>query len=1162
MEYQRYSGDPGRLQPEDGRSMVLGGVSPPALAHLLTRLVQDRPQTIFAVTPTLAQAEDLAGDIGFFWPEGRDRVHLFPPFEAKPFLPQSTAPDVVLRRQWILAALAAEETPRLVVAPASAVLRLTPAPAVVRTERRLIQAGAELNLDELKAFLVRSGFTAVGQVESPGDFSVRGDLVDVFPAGRRLPVRVELFGDLVESLRAFRVEDQRSVAALESLWLTPAREFPYEAENGRAAARRLEELAAVRGWHRLLWEPLAAAFQAGEIFSGLESWAPLFTELAPLSAALGSARTLIYEPEEFLKSAEAAWLNLVNHYERLRLEERPHLALESAWRPPAETLADLTRGGGWRARRLDLGEREAQGASYFHLSVEGHANLKAAPAAGRGGAGFLAPLAARLRSLISRGFATHLVAHTPEQSRRLAEMLAEYDLAAAPGPGRREGLAGRLSLEVGRLSGGFALPEEKVAFIAEDEIFGVRPRPRRRLAALDTGLRFASLRDLTPGDYVVHNLHGIGQYQGLVTLHLSTGQRGDFLHLVYKGGDKLYVPVELFGSVGKYVGAEGRPPALDRLGGLSWSRLKDKVKENIRQMAEELIKLYAARRVAPGHAYEGRDSLFLEFEAAFDYVETPDQRRAIDEVLADLAAPRPMDRLICGDVGYGKTEVALRAAFKVVSEKKQVAVLVPTTILAEQHERTFNARLSPWGVRTACLSRFKKPVEIKGLLREAAEGRVDVVIGTHRLLQKDVRFKDLGLVVIDEEHRFGVADKEKLKKLRTRVDVMAMSATPIPRSLSMSLAGIRDLSSIATPPQDRQAVKTVLLKYEDETVCEAIDRELARGGQVFLVHNRVRDIHLWADRLRRLMPLVRFGVGHGQMRESELEEVMTKFLNRELDVWITTAIVESGLDFPAAGAIIIDQADRFGLAQLYQLRGRVGRGNQEAYAYLLVDSPDELTPDAKKRLKALLDHSDLGSGYQIARHDLEIRGSGNILGAAQSGQAQLVGYEMYAQMMEEAIRELQGQPPEEAAEPEAALGLPAYLPESYVPDTAARLVLYRRLAGAGSDEELEALKAEMRDRFGPPPDEALNLAAIMSIKLLLKRAGATRLESGPGGLTLTFGPGGPADYDRVLALVTDKKRRVRLSPSGRLFVGDLTLRGGADLERVGRFLSGLAAGPG
>ncbi len=484
--------------------------------------------------------------------------------------------------------------------------------------------------------------------------------------------------------------------------------------------------------------------------------------------------------------------------------------------------------------------------------------------------------------------------------------------------------------------------------------------------------------------------------------------------------------------------------------------------------------------------------------------------------------------------------------------------MVPTTILAEQHGHTFEERLAPWGVRAASLSRFKKPAEIKQLLKRAAEGQVDVLIGTHRLLQRDVKFKDLGLVIIDEEHRFGVSDKERLKKLRASVDVLSMSATPIPRSLSMSLSGIRDLSSIATPPQDRLAVKTTLMKYEDETVCEAIDRELARGGQVFLVHNRVRDIHLLVGKLRRLMPLVRFGVGHGQMKESELEEVMEKFLNREVDVWVTTTIVESGLDFPAANTIIIDQADRFGLAQLYQLRGRVGRGHQQAYAYLMVDNPDTLTADAKKRLKALLDHSDLGSGYQIAMHDLQIRGSGNILGAAQSGQAQLVGYEMYTQLMEQTISELKGQSYEEDWEPEAAVSVPAYLPEAYAPDTESRLVMYRRLSSARTEEELKALMEEMKDRFGRPPEEAENLISLMEIKIMLKKAGVRRLESGAGGLTLTFGEEGPANYDKVMELALDQKRRVRLTPSGKLFVGDIQIRSGADLAGLKNFLPDLA----
>lgn len=1159
--FEKYDGRIEQLQAEPGRPIVMAGLSLSAAARCLVQLIRRRPQLIVAAVPTALMAEDLAGDLAFFWPEGRHRIHLWPAADNKPFLSLASTPEASARRQWALYQLASGQGPRLVVVSAAALLRLTPDPAETLRRVRQIRAGSEADLEDLRKFLTASSYSPVGQVESRGDFSIRGNIADIYPVGQKLPVRVELFGDFVESIRPFRVEDQKSVGRMEDLTLAAASEFDFDEISGAAAASRLENLALERGWHGLLWETLAEKLSHGVSFSGLDSWAPLFMEPLPPAVYLSQAGALIYEPEEFLKAGEAAWLSLKNHYERLELEERPHLPLESQWQSPRQALAGLAgaRGSFWQARALAVAQEPEPGARYLRLAIENNDSLRATISSGYGGAGFLAPLAARVRSLLGRGFDTHLVSRSQEQSSRLAEMLADYDLSpAAPLSGRRQ-QSGSLSFETGQLSAGFAAEFDRVAYISEDEMFGSQRRPRRRRAADDfKGLSFAGLKDLSVGDFVVHNVHGIAQYQGLVTLTLSYGQKGDFLLLVYKGGDKLYVPVELFSAVGKYVGSGDRPPALDKLGGLTWGRLKEKVKENIRQMAEELLKLYASRQVTPGYAFGGRDSLMMEFESAFEYTETDDQRRAIDEVLADLSAPKPMDRLICGDVGYGKTEVALRAAFKVVSEKKQVAVLVPTTILAEQHGHSFESRLSGWGIRTACLSRFRKPAELKKLLKQIAAGEVDVVVGTHRLLQKDVKFKDLGLLVIDEEHRFGVADKEKLKKMRAEVDVLAMSATPIPRSLSMSLSGIRDLSSIATAPQDRLAVETTVLKYEDEAICEAIDRELARGGQVFVVHNRVRDIHLWADRLRKLMPLVRFGIGHGQMKETELEQVMRAFLNRELDVWITTTIVESGLDFPQANTIIIDQADHFGLAQLYQLRGRVGRGHRQAYAYLMVDNPELLTEDAKKRLKAILDHSDLGSGYQIAMHDLQIRGSGNILGAAQSGQANLVGYEMYTQLMEEATRELKGETLEEELEPEVVMGLPAYLPESYVPDTQSRLVLYRRLSSAKSPEQIEELRLELRDRFGSPPQEALNLIALMEIKPMLKKAGIQRLETGEGGLTLSFRPEGPSNYDRVMALALDKKCRVRLSPSGKLFLRDMALRGEGDLDKLKKFLPTLA----
>ncbi|MDR2946812.1 MAG: hypothetical protein LBV79_08710, partial [Candidatus Adiutrix sp.] len=580
-EYQRYSGRVGDLQPEAGHSVVLGGVPLPALARLLVQLVYDRPQTIFVTVPTALMAEDLAGDLGFFWPEGQGRVNLFPAPEAKPFLAQSTSPDALALRQWALTHLAADDSPRLVVAPAASVLKMAPEPTEAAARRRLIQVGAEVDLEDLKHFLTQNGYTAVGQVESRGDFSARGDIVDIFPAGQPLPVRVELFGDFVESIRSFRIEDQRSVDRLESLLLAPASDFAYEPEGGAQAADRLEALAVENGWHGLLWEPLADKLRRAETFSGLESWAPLFAPAVPLGLCLGRSRSLIYEPEECRKAGEAAWLGLSNHFERLALEERPHLPLDELYLPPDQALAALQTSGGWRARQLELPEPADPAAKFVKIPVELNSNLKADLSSGRGGAGFLGPLAARVRSLLGRGFETHLVSRSAEQSRRLAEMLAEYDLAASGGLKGKNVAAGSLSLDLGQLSEGFAVDFDKAAYIAEDEIFGARGRSRTRRPASDfKGLSFAGLKDLSPGDYVVHNVHGIAQYQGLVTLQLSYGQKGDFLHLVYKGGDKLYVPVELFNAVGKYVGAGDRAPGLDKLGGLTWGKLKEKVKEN------------------------------------------------------------------------------------------------------------------------------------------------------------------------------------------------------------------------------------------------------------------------------------------------------------------------------------------------------------------------------------------------------------------------------------------------------------------------------------------------------------------------------------------------------------------------------------------------------
>jgi transcription-repair coupling factor (superfamily II helicase) len=628
---------------------------------------------------------------------------------------------------------------------------------------------------------------------------------------------------------------------------------------------------------------------------------------------------------------------------------------------------------------------------------------------------------------------------------------------------------------------------------------------------------------------------------------MSSGYQGDFLSIEYRGGDMLYVPVESFGVVSKYVGASDRPPTLDKLGSLSWERLKHQVKEDIKLKAEELLKLYAQRKIAPGFSFSPKDGDFLNFEASFPYEETPDQAQAIEEVLIDLEKPHPMDRLVCGDVGFGKTEVAIRATYKAVCDSKQAAILVPTTILAEQHERSFKERLEGWPVTIASISRLKKPSEQKEILQSVKQGKVDILIGTHRILQKDVEFRDLGLLVIDEEHRFGVNDKEKLKKFRASVDVLSLSATPIPRSLSMSMAGIRDMSIIQTPPVFRLAVKTSLIRNDETIIREAIDRELHRGGQVYFIHNEIHDIHLWLDKLKEMMPLVRFGVGHGKLKPQELEEVVRKFWNKEIDVWITTTIVESGLDFPTANTMIIDQADRFGLAQLYQLKGRVGRGYEQAYCYLMVNNPDILTINARKRLQAIMENVELGSGYQVAQHDMQIRGSGNVLGVAQHGQASLVGFEMYAHLMEEAVAELRNEPLLEDYEPEISFGKPAYLPESYASDTTARIILYRRLSRTKSEEEISNIEEELKDRFGPLPQEALNLIELSSLRLKVKSVRAKKLEIFSDKIQLTFFTDSHNSLEvvsnNILELINaDPRRKITLSPTGEFIVPMFNLK--------------------
>jgi transcription-repair coupling factor (superfamily II helicase) len=733
-------------------------------------------------------------------------------------------------------------------------------------------------------------------------------------------------------------------------------------------------------------------------------------------------------------------------------------------------------------------------------------------------------LAGELVRWREEGFRVRLVAADAQQADHLLQILREHDIEAVPGswPNGPEPLA----VVVGEASGGFAIPALGLILLTEAEIFGARRRTLRR-PKYERGSPITAFTDLAVGDLVVHEDHGIGRYLGLKTMRVGD-RDGDFLLLEYAEGNQLYVPVERLDLISKYLGGDAAAAHLDRLGGASWQRVKASVRAALREMAQELLQLYARRAVAEGHAFSPDTPWQREFDAAFRFEETPDQLRAIVDVKRDLEAIRPMDRLVAGDVGYGKTEVALRAAFKAVADGMQVAVLVPTTVLAQQHWASFADRFAAFPVRVELLSRFRAPAEQKAVVAALARGTVDVVIGTHRLLSRDVSFKNLGLLIIDEEHRFGVGHKERLKQFRASVDVLALTATPIPRTLYMSLSGVRDMSVIETPPLDRLPVETTIRRFSKGVIREAIERELARGGQVFFVHNRVQSLPSMARLLQELAPDARLVVAHGQMRERELEAAMVKFVSGQADVLVSTAIIESGLDIPASNTIVVNRADRFGLAQLYQLRGRVGRERQQAYCYFLIPADGRVDEQAQRRLRVLQELTQLGSGFRLALRDLEIRGAGNLLGAQQHGHIAAVGFDLYSKLLAEAVRELHGESTAPAVEPVVSANVEGYLPEDYVPEVNQRLALYKRLAGAGSDAEVADLRSELADRFGPLPEPAARLLDVVRVRVAARALGVERLEAGEGRALLTFAPSTPVEPQQLVRAIERSRGRLRL----------------------------------
>jgi len=1121
-----------RLAGPEGGRVDIAGLGLSAAAVLLPALLpRTGARKIVVVVPGEKDAEPLRSDLAFAAAVLRGpacRVAQFPPLEADPY--QGMAPHLGVASERVLALRALRDPGEaIVVVPTRALIHPLPPPATFDAFRLAIHQGESVRPDDLSQFLLAAGYVRVDLVAAMGEFSRRGGIVDFFPCDRPGPVRVEFWGEEIESLRSFDPATQRSTGRLEGAAVEPVREYRWDGpaiDRLKVALeeRRSDRRASIRGFAAP--DDLAdriEALAAGRPFAGYEACLRLVEAVpATLFDYAPEALRVTWEQAQALSDLETVYVDLHAAFD----------LAETFGLPPPEDLLlarDTVAPEIGRARlRLaelpidDTGRRRA-------------VRIPCQPP--RAYKGRLHELAADLKTAAGR--TTLLLMESLGRVERLDEVLREYDLAptviAESGPPAGAATSppvGRLLIGTGRLSQGFVIPGAAVQVLTDREVFGEhveREARPRRVAAFSAGFR-----DLKVGDLVVHVEHGIGRYAGIVRVGEDGGGR-DFMLLAYEGHDKLYVPVDRLDLVQRYSGVAGQRAHLDRLGTQGWEKTKKKVRRAVQEMAQDLLQLYAARRAARGHVFPPDGPWQKEFEDAFPFELTPDQDRAVREVKIDMQNDGPMDRLICGDVGFGKTEVAMRAAFKAVMDGKQVAILCPTTVLAFQHLNTFRERFSAWPVTVDMVSRFRSPREQRMVVQAAAQGKVDILIGTHRILSQDVRFHDLGLLVVDEEQRFGVAHKERIKSLRKDVHVLTLTATPIPRTLQMSLAGVRDMSVIATPPENRLAIQTAIVPFREGVIATAIRNELKRGGQVYFVHNRVESIGSVAKLLHKLVPEARVTVAHGQMSEGLLEKTMMRFLAGEHDVLLATTIIENGLDIPRVNTLVVNRADRFGLAQLYQIRGRVGRSDRRAYAYLLVPARTPLQPLARRRLKALQEFSDLGSGFRVAAMDLEIRGAGNMLGREQSGHIAAVGFEMYCRLLDQTVREIKGEPAAPEVRAQINLGIDLKIPEEVVADFGDRLALYKRIASAADEAELGRLREEIADVYGKVPRQADNLLGIAALRQGADRLRIRSIDGTAGRIQIRFGPDTAVAPDRLVEMAA-RRPGTSLSPEGVLKV--------------------------
>jgi transcription-repair coupling factor (superfamily II helicase) len=1083
------------------------------------------PQLI--VFPGSEQLDEFVRNIEFFIPDAQ--YHILDGFDVSPY--SGLYPNRIhlcKRIGWLWRALNAKPGEIFLASIESAMQMTFPVEVLIDNAIHL-SINDDLPNDFLRR-LNKLGYHQVTQVEDPGQYALRGGLIDVFSPAHSDPVRIELFGDIIEAARFFDADTQRTVEKTESFTIVPARECLYTDETRSKASQCFSDaLKSVDSIDQDYSQNLQKLTR-GEYFNGLDFLLPYFYEepTSPIQFFQDGVSLWLYDWMECYRKSDQVFSN----YKELYEASRPHQVLVNPLLlyQNADQLLESAEKDLFIVSRLDIDEKKFE--HFEKIQVKAQIINKNQFENAEGSREEAA--SAKITQWQQDGYRVVISTRTETQATRIKAILDHHSLSAKI-VSRDEALWQTWGHELVIIPRGTShslrIEDDFLIVLREEELLGKSKRHVKAAKRVQEQTAAFSLQDLDPGSLIVHSEHGVGVYEGLKSMAIAGGE-SEFLQISYKDGDRLYVPIYRISQIQRFTGSS----PLDKLGNNRWEKTKAKVKSKLKDIASELLSLYAHRSQIKREPFSPPDENFQKFESLFPYDETPDQLTALADIIEDMTSEKPMDRLICGDVGFGKTEIALRAAFKCVLDKKQVAIVAPTTILALQHYQTLKKRFAKWPINYASLSRLTSSKQSKETVKRISEGDVDIVVGTHRLFSKDIQFANLGLLIIDEEQRFGVTHKERLRRLKHSVDTMTLTATPIPRTLNMSLVGIRDLSLINTPPPDRLAVRTFVCKFDMSTIRKAIESEISRGGQVFFVHNRVQSIYNLSQQLQEAMPKVRFRVAHGQMKETELEETMVGFFSHDFDVLLCTSIIESGMDIPSANTIIIDKADNLGLSQLYQLRGRVGRSKERAYCYLLIPKEGISDPIAQERIKAIQENSDLGSGIRIAHHDLELRGAGNILGAEQSGHINAVGYELYTELLQQVLQELKGEEVVPEVEPEINVKFPALIPNEYIPEIKLRLAYYRKLSMITNESDIDEMEDELRDLFGKPPEPVFNLLGLMLIRHYCKKLHVSDLSAGAKSITLTFSETTPLDSKSVIELTTQNNKKYTIQPNSRLSI--------------------------